>query len=128
MTITFKSFNSVPQCGDIVDSWAIIYNAILIRKELVDYEMQETERPITFKGMIQDNHGSRMDIKNIGIRQWKSYSLWSTYKFKNDDVIKIENRSFRIMVTDPWDTYYNYYKYDLTEDYIGNGTSTQNNL
>mgnify|MGYP004698391971 CR=1 FL=1 len=69
MTITFKSFNSIPQGGDIVDSWAITYNTILIRKELVDYEMQETERPITFKGMIQNNHSSRMDIKNIGIRQ-----------------------------------------------------------
>lgn len=127
MTINFKSFNSIPQGGDIVDSWAITYKAILIRQELVDFETKEIRKQITFKGMIQNNQGSKQNIREIGVRQWKSYSLWSTYKFKNNDVIIIDNVRYRIMGTELWDTYYNYYKYDLTEDYTDNGTNTDTN-
>jgi len=128
MTINFRSFNSIPTGGDIVDSWAIKWKAVLIRKEIINFEVVETEQPIIFKGMIQNDQGSRMDVKEIGTRDWKSYTLWCTYRFKNDDAIKIENKRFRVMATELWNTYYSFFQYQLTEDYTDNGTGTQNNL
>ena len=103
--------------ADIVESWSSPYTVILIKKELVDYKLVETETPINIRGMVQNLSTQELQLKPEGERNWKWYKLITTYHFNNDDKIKIGDKKFRIMATYNEDTYYGHYRYNLLEDY-----------
>ena len=103
--------------GDIVESWSSPYTIYLIKKELIDYELVETKTPIEIRGMVQNLTMQMLDIKPVGERNWRRYKIISTYHFKNDDLVEVDNQRFRVLGTDNENTYYGYYRYNLIEDY-----------
>lgn len=108
---------SLPNMSDIVDSWSYRINAFLVKKEMVDYELQENITPISFKGILQPASVKQIQLKPEGQRQWAWFTLHSTRQFNNDDIIKINNVNYRIMGLREYNTYYGYYDYELLQDY-----------
>lgn len=115
--INGNSASSLIKVGEIVDSWASDYNIILIRKELIDYNVIEQERHIKIKGMVQNLSTQELQILPEGEKNWKHYKLLSTTHFKNDDILIINNKRFRIIGTDNDDTYYGFWRYHMIEDF-----------
>lgn len=116
-SINGKGASSLIEVGEIVDSWASDYEIILIRKEIIDYNLIEQERHIKIKGMVQNLSTQELQLMPEGMRNWKHYKLLSTTHFKNDDILIINNKRFRITGTDNDDTYYGFWRYYMVEDY-----------
>lgn len=115
--IKTSSLNSLPNLGDVINSWASDYTAYLIKKEIKNYILVETKRKIHFKGIVQNLNKKELQLKPIGERNWGWYELHSTRKFNNDDIIEINKVRYRIMSTRNNDTYYGFWAYNLLLDY-----------
>lgn len=115
--ITTSSLNSLPNLGDVINSWASDYTAYIIKKEIKNYILVETKRKIHFKGIVQNLNKQELQLKPIGERNWRWYELHSTKKFNNDDVIEINKIRYRIISTRNNDTYYGFWAYNLLLDF-----------
>lgn len=115
----------LPNCSDIVDSWASDYVGFIIKKEIVNFILQETKTRIKFKGIIQNNNSQDLQITPEGQRNWKKYKLHTTKHFNNDDIIEVKGTRYRLIRTRNDDTYYGFWAYDMIEDYV-NSTEYNN--
>lgn len=112
---------NLPNMSSVVASWSSTINGWLIKKELKDFVLKETKRFITFKGMVQNYTDTKLDIKEIGQRQWKYYKLHTIYdKLNNDDIIEIQNIRYRILSKSQDKLHYGFVRYTMVEDYIDN--------
>lgn len=122
--INSNSMAQLPNCADVIESWASEYTALLITKTMKDFVLTETTKEITFQGMIQNLNRKELEIKPEGERNWGWYKLHSTRQFNNDDIIEVLGIRYKIMSTRQDNTYYGFFAYDLIQDYDGEESGT----
>ena len=120
---------NIPNVADVVQSWSIPMTAHKIEEDIVDFEVVEKRKRINFKGVPpQPITPQELQLKPEGQRDWKYYTIYSTYKFKIDDLIEIDKIRYRIKQVQAWRNIYGYWKFEMIEDYEDKDEQDKDNL
>ena len=114
--IDFNNSN-LPNVEDVVESWSILYTGYIIRKEMNENGLLiETKKPLRFYGNIQPAEDQELILKTEGERNWAYYLIFTTYNFKNEDLIKINKKLYKIRKKTDFNQY-GYNGYEAIEEY-----------
>ena len=87
----------LPNVGDVVRSWESPYKAKIITSSINENGLlEETERQVVFKGIIQGNKRD-LQVAEDGQRAWGQYVLHTTtdLKLNLNDVIIVKDIGYR---------------------------------
>jgi len=111
--------SNVPNVADVVEGWLSYMKAKKIAKQVINGDVEETEVPVNFQGMIQVLSPYELSIKPEGERSWNWINMFCDYaNFKVDDKFIYNDTTYRVMKKHFWqDLGYGYYQYECIRDY-----------
>lgn len=108
-----------PDVSDVVQGWMEELDAIKITSTIVDGDVEETEVPVSFEGMVQVQSPYQLSLHQEGERSWNWTDIYCDYAdFELDDIFILNGKKYRVMKKDNWEEFgYGYYKYECVRDY-----------
>ncbi|GHU26637.1 hypothetical protein FACS1894152_1680 [Bacilli bacterium] len=112
---------NIPNVSDIVRSWAVPMEAILITKHMENRQLVETQKRINFHGVPLQPRTQNLQLKPEGERDWRYFTLYCTHVFNLDDIVVLNGVNYRINQKIDWNASgcYGFREYELVEDYHG---------
>lgn len=110
--------SGLPDMAGALDGWMQSYSIKVIIKEVVDFEVSETENSITFQGVVQPVSPRVIEQKPEGQRDWRWIQIHSKTSLNAslDDKVIYDGVQYRIMQKSNY-SHYGYFWYQLMEDY-----------
>ena len=110
---------SRPNVADVLDGWLQTLHAKKMTQTIVNGDIEETETPVTFRGMEQVQSPYQLSLHAEGERSWNWVDIYCDYAdFELDDIIILADKEYRVMKKDNWQEFgYGYYKYECVRDY-----------
>lgn len=120
--LTQVNLSGVPNMSGTLVSWLQPLTFNVVTKEVVNYEVVETTKDVSFKGVWQPLSPEKLILKPESQRSWKWFQVHSqtSLSLKNDDVIKYRDVQYRVMENLNY-VEYGYFEYHIVEDHIGSG-------
>lgn len=111
--------SNAPIVRDVIVGWFRNLKLTQVIKLTVNFEVQETLKPIATMGMVQPLSGRRLEMKPEGQRTWDWILVHATpdLTLYVDDVIFYGPDKFRVMSQKPY-TEYGFVEYELINDYV----------
>lgn len=108
-----------PDVSDVVQGWMEELDAIKITSTIVNGDVEETEVPVSFEGMVQVQSPYQISLHQEGERSWNWTDIYCDYAdFELDDIFILNGKKYRVMKKDNWEEFgYGYYKYECVRDY-----------
>lgn len=108
-----------PDVSDVVQGWMEELDAIKITSTIVNGDVEETEVPVSFEGMVQVQSPYQLSLHQEGERSWNWTDIYCDYAdFELDDIFILNGKKYRVMKKDNWEEFgYGYYKYECVRDY-----------
>jgi hypothetical protein len=106
----------LPDLSGAFSSFAEDTQFKVIKKEVVDFEVQETPGPALYVfGHMQPLHERQLLVKVEGERGWKYWRLFTTDELKLDwELVDEQLRRYRVMASEDWREA-NYFVYQVVE-------------
>lgn len=112
------SFGSLPQMDGALHGWFQKITIKLLSKSVADFELEEKEEELEFRGVVQPVSPQVVERKPEGQRNWRWIQIHSetSLPVKVDDVIIHKGVKYRVEQRSNYSEY-GYYWYQLMEDY-----------
>jgi hypothetical protein len=93
-----------------------------ITKSLTNYDLTETETPISFMGLVAPASSEALEMRPEGQRSWRHQEVWAspTLVLSTDDVIVYLGVRYRVVDKTDYSVY-GYVNYVLCEDFTPGG-------
>ena len=115
--LNMQNFGSVPNMSGTLAGWTqkMIFN--VITKEIVNFEVVETTRDVSFDGVWQPMGAQQLQIKQTEQRAWPWFIVHSTtdLELKIDDMIFYRDIGYRVMEVTKY-LEYGYMEYHIVTD------------
>lgn len=108
----------LPQMGGTLLGWFRPLDLVMVTKKTVNFELVESEEPLTCQGVIQPFSARELKIKPEGERSWAWQMLHTTIdvNLPNDSIFVFKGLKYRVMSELPYSDY-GYRQYELVQGY-----------
>lgn len=115
---SLDGLSAVPDVGHSMRAWFQKLSLVRVIKQVVDYEIKESEQPFTTSGLIQPFSTRQLAMLPEGQRSWdwQMLNCESGLELKTDEVVKYRNTKYRITGTKNYSAY-GYAYYEMVNDY-----------
>jgi hypothetical protein len=113
-----ESAPTLPNVQDAMTNWFQPIVFVLVKKSVVNFELNEVQTQIRFQGVIESTTPTQLMMKPEGQRSWNFINIWAypDLILNIDEVFQYNEKNYRVIIKNDW-SQYGYVYYEAAEFY-----------